>query len=590
MSWPLEYTPLKEDEEVLAMLGRRSDLAGGEHPYLDHVRRESFYGFLALHREELFRDEDFADLYCLDNGRPSVPPSLLATALLLQAYEGASDEEAKARADFDLRWKVALGVGLEERPFAKSTLQLFRARLVIHERMQSVLRKSLDYARQTGYLRSRKLRVVLDTTHVLGRGAVKDTYNLLADGIVMLARELAAGASRSEPEQWARERGLGRYFGSSLKGEAGIDWDEPEAREKLLESVVADADRLLMAAREAMNMIPENDPGRGRLHEAAILLERLLLQDIERQGEGARLKQGVSPDRVVSVHDPQMRHGRKSERRRFDGHKAHLAVDPGSQLITAADVLAGNAPDHERALQLVEQAERNADVEVEETVGDCAYGDGESRQLFAEAGRRLVAKVAGRRRGSQFPKEDFRIDLESMSCTCPSGQKTRKVVSISSGDRYGAPGLPLRAFRFEAAVCDVCPLRAECVRARPGKGRLAMIHPHEALLQEARAFQQSEAFEPYRKLRQAAEHRLARLIQLGVRQARYFGRTKTLFQLLMAATVANLTLVATRTGLMRDRNHSQTIISIHARTLYLWFAACSRPCRPARSPGFRPRF
>jgi Transposase domain (DUF772)/Transposase DDE domain len=404
MSWPLEYTPLKEDEEVLAMLGRRSDLAGGEHPYLDHVRRDSFYGFLALHREELFRDEDFADLYCLDNGRPSVSPSLLATALLLQAYEGASDEEAKARADFDLRWKVALGVGLEERPFAKSTLQLFRARLVIHERMQSVLRKSLDYARQTGYLRSRKLRVVLDTTHVLGRGAVKDTYNLLADGIVMLARELAAGASRSEPEQWARERGLGHYFGSSLKGEEGIDWDDPEAREKLLESVVADADRLLMAARAAMEMVPENDPGRGRLHEAAILLERLLLQDIELRGEGARLKQGVSPDRVVSVHDPQMRHGRKSERRRFDGHKAHLAVDPGSQLITAADVLAGNAPDHERALQLVEQAERNADVEVEETVGDCAYGDGETRQLFAEAGRRLVAKVAGRRRGSQFPK------------------------------------------------------------------------------------------------------------------------------------------------------------------------------------------
>ena len=339
-----------------------------------------------------------------------------------------------------------------------------------------------------------------------------------------------------------------------------------------------------------MEMIPENDPGRGRLHEAAILLERLLLQDIERQGEGARLKQGVSPDRVVSVHDPQMRHGRKSERRRFDGHKAHLVVDPESQLITAAEVLAGNAPDHERALQLVEQAQRNADVEVEETVGDCAYGDGKTRQLFAQDGRRLVAKVAGRRGGSQFPKEDFRIDLESMSCICPSGQETRKVVSISSGDRYGAPGLPLRAFRFEAAVCDVCPLRAECVRARPGKGRLVMIHPHEALLQEARAFQQSEAFVPYRKLRQAAEHRLARLIQLGVRQARYFGRTKTLFQLLMAATVANLTLVATRTGLMRARNHSQTIISIHAPTLYLWFAACSRPCRPARSPGFRPRF
>src|SRR5215218_9546149 len=204
------------------MLGKQSGLDGGEHAYLYHVGRDSFYGFLASHRRELFHDEDFTDLYCSDNGRPSVPPSLLATALLLQAYEGASDEEAKARADFDLRWKVALGVGLKERPFAKSTLQLFRARLVIHERVRTVFQKSLDFARHTGYLRSRRLKVVLDTTHVLGRGAVKDTYNLLADGIVMLARELAAGASRSEPEQWARELGLGRYFGSSLKGEAGV--------------------------------------------------------------------------------------------------------------------------------------------------------------------------------------------------------------------------------------------------------------------------------------------------------------------------------------------------------------------------------
>jgi hypothetical protein len=328
---------------------------------------------------------------------------------------------------------------------------------------------------------------------------------------------------------------------------------------------------------------------RQRLHEAASLLARLLMQDIERREDGTRLKQGVSSDRIASVHDPEMRHGRKSASRRFDGHKAHVAVDPESQLITAADVLAGNAPDRERALELTEQAEANADVVVEETVGDCAYGDCNTRQTFAEAGRKLVAKMAGRRGGAQFPKEDFRIDLESMSCTCPAGQKTTKVVSISSGDRYGALGVPLRAFRFDAAACDACPLRSSCMRARPGKGRVVMIHPREALLQEARAFQKSEAFAPYRKLRQAAEHRLARLMQLGVRQARYIGRTKTLFQLLMAATVANLTLVATRTGLMRDRNHPQTIISIHVHASFVVrrvFATLS----PRSEPGFSATF
>jgi hypothetical protein len=102
-----------------------------------------------------------------------------------------------------------------------------------------------------------------------------------------------------------------------------------------------------------------------------------------------------------------------------------------------------------------------------------------------------------------------------------------------------------------------------------------MIHPQEALLQEARAFQQSEAFAPYRKLRQVAEHRLARLMQLGVRQARYIGRTKTLCQLLLAATVANLILVLTSTGLMRDRNHSKPGLSTQTLGLLeLLSAAC----------------
>ena len=81
-------------------------------------------------------------------------------------------------------------------------------------------------------------------------------------------------------------------------------------------------------------------------------------------------------------------------------------------------------------------------VTVEETVGDCAYGDSDTRQTFAEAGRTLVAKVANRRGQAQFPKDDFRIDLETMSCVCPAGQQTRKVVSISSGEALRCPRRP----------------------------------------------------------------------------------------------------------------------------------------------------
>ena len=68
-------------------------------------------------------------------------------------------------------------------------------------------------------------------------------------------------------------------------------------------------------------------------------------------------------------------------------------------------------------------------------------------------------------------------------------------------------------------------------------------------MQQARALQQSEAFAEYRQRRVVVEHRLARLVQLGIRQSRYFGRAKTRFQLYLAATVANRTLVAAKAGL-----------------------------------------
>ena len=104
------------------MLGERSDQRGlweADQLYLDLVGKDTFYGLLASLRGQLFRDADFDEFYCLDNGRVSVPPRLLATALLLQTHDRVSDAEAKARADFDIRWKVALGIEIEDRPLCQ---------------------------------------------------------------------------------------------------------------------------------------------------------------------------------------------------------------------------------------------------------------------------------------------------------------------------------------------------------------------------------------------------------------------------------------------------------------------------------------
>ena len=117
----------------------------------------------------------------------------------------------------------------------------------------------------------------------------------------------------------------------------------------------------------------------------------------------------------------------------------------------------------------------------------------------------------------------------------------------------------LKAFQFDGAVCGVCPLRTQCVAAASGTGRTVQLHPQEALLQQARALLQSEAFGEYRQRRVVVEHRLARLVQLGIRQSRYFGRAKTRFQLYLAATVANLTLVAGKAGLPADTGGDSSV-------------------------------
>ena len=537
------------------MLGERSDQRGlweADRLYLDHVGRDTFYGLLASLRGRLFRDADFAEFYCPDNGRDSVPPSLLATALLLQSHDKVSDAEAKARADFDLRWKVALGIEVEDRPFAKSTLQVFRAQLILHDKVREVFESSLRLARESGYLKKRSMRVALDTTNILGRGAVRDTFNLLADGVVKLMRALAA-VEKITVKEWGKAQGYGRYLASSIKGEAAIDWSDKRARTALLAGIVRDADRLLELSRQAQGELPENGEERQHIVTAAELLGQLLLQDIERKSgdgdDGVSLKDGVSRDRMMSVHDPQMRHGHKSSSKRFDGHKAAIVVDTDTQLITAVAVLPGNAPDNLGALELVEQSEANTGVPVQEAMGDAAYGDGATRQTFADAGRKLVARVPGRPDRKHFPKDDFVIDLAAGSCTCPAGQVTHTIVP--AGKRTDAAGrvYRLQAFQFDGAECRTCPLRSQCIAAKGRKGRRVLIHPQEGLLQEARALQQSAAYDEYRARRVAVEHRLARLVQLGLRQSRYFGRVKTRFQLYLAATVANLTLVAGKSDL-----------------------------------------
>jgi transposase len=500
------------------------------------IAEDSFYGFLARYRDRLFTDEQFACLYRLDNGRPSVPPSLLAAVLLLQCHDRVSDQQAWRNARVNLEWTYALGIPPLSEPFAKSTLQLFRAKLILHEQAEAVFQRSLEFAAEEGFLRGRKLSIAVDTTPILGRGAVKDTYNLLADGIRQLIRAFAVRDGVAAA-RWAEANGLGRYMAGSIKGQADVDWESIDSEREFLWGIVDDANSLLERVR-----LTASAKHRDRLTAAAALLRDLLQQDVTYDDYGPTIVDGVAKDRIVSVHDPDMRHGRKSQRSRYDGHKGVVAVDVDTQLITAVDVVSPSTYDGDTGLPMTEATEATTGLEVAETVGDTAFGDLQTRDDFDATGRRLVARVPRVPHNGRINKAEFLIDLDKQTCTCPAGQVATDPQPAGFRKNRRGTRIPISAFQFDGTICDDCPLKPQCTRGFGG--RTVHVHPREAEVRAARAFQRSDEFKPYRRKRQVAEHRLARLKQLGAGKSRYCGRAKTRFQLLIAAAVANLTLVA----------------------------------------------
>ena len=508
------------------MIGKRtqqSQLFDVGNVYDLELPTSSFYSQLATAAPALFKDEDFAVFYSAERGRPSVPPSQLALMLILKEHDQVSDEEAAARTAFDLRWAAVLRRQAGKPLCAKSTFQLFRTHLVLHDQIQTIFLKSIEEAKKSGLLKG-TLKAAIDTKPILGRGAVKDTYNLLGEAISLLARQLAKEQRQSE-DDFLREAGLERYTGSSLKGSADLDWSDEQARQALLTEIVRDARALLEHA----------NGGSKEVRESAELLSSILLQDVEESKDDpqapptAHIKEGTAPGRIPSVTDPEQRHGHKSKSKLFTGSKASVVADVDSQVIIDADVLSGDAPDNQDTLKQIEAAEANTGMTVEASLGDCAYGDGGTRKEFEEAGRTLIAKVPKEhQRGGLFPKSRFTIDLDNDTVTCPAGH-------ISSKYQTGADGAKVFAF---GRVCSSCPLREQCTKS--AQGRTLQVHPQERLLQEARAYQQTEDGRKRLRERVVVEHALARLSHLGIGQARYFGRAKTRCQLLLACTVANL--------------------------------------------------
>ena len=260
----------------------------------------SVYAFLAERRRELFPDAMFADLFPSPLGRPSVPGDVVAAVLVLQALEGRSDREAVEALTFDLRWKAACGLPVDAVAFHPTVLTYWRRRLAVSTRPQRIFDVVRQVVAATGALTG-KTRRALDSTVLEDAVATQDTVTQLIAAIRRVACTVPGGAALVATVATA----AGHDY--SQPGKPRIAWDDPAAREALVDGLVRDAHAVLAAVAAG------NPPSEGTSAADAVgLLALVAGQDVEHvpdphePGGGGRwrIATNVAPDRVISTSTP----------------------------------------------------------------------------------------------------------------------------------------------------------------------------------------------------------------------------------------------------------------------------------------------
>ena len=528
-------------------------LADRQQDLLDDVRwfceeslpSNSIYSVLHRERDRLFPDEMFADLFS-QRGRRSVPPSVVATVMVLQRLGGLSDREAVERYTFDTRWRFAAGVGGygEDKwgKFAHTVLVDMRARLAASEAPQRIFVVTKAVASEAGLVGAKR---VLDSTPLYDAVATMDTITLIRSAI----RSLLRVADKELEGELRDVLTSDDDYATSAKPQ--IDWDDAEAREQLIDSRARDAFACLL--------LLEGRKLNAEVQEAAELLATVVGQDLEESEDGTyRIARRVAKDRVISTVDPEARHGHKSTSQSFDGYKGHLALDPDSEIITQTAVTAGNAGDASVAADLIddlvdqevapggaddasagsEPEPSSADEPASErpkVYGDASYGTGEFLHHLEKEGLDSGCKTQpANNRDGLFPKSRFEIDLDTATVTCPAG--------LTAPIRPTADGGGIASF---GGACAECPLRPECTQA--ARGRSIRMGPHERQLSEARQRQQDPDWAAdYRATRPKVERKFGHLMRRrhGGRRARVRGQTKVDADFNLLAAAHNLARLA----------------------------------------------
>jgi len=497
-------------------------------------RKRALYAFLRNHRHELFDEkfqEELESMYRDSGaGKPPKPPALMAMVLLLQGYSGASDGDAVELSVVDLRWQMVLDrLGADEPAFSQGALFEFRQRLIGADLDRRLLERTVELARATKAFDWRKLpktlRVAMDSSPLEGAGRVEDTINLLAHAgrkIVACVAQLLEWTQ----ERVCREAGIPLLLESSVKKALDLDWSDPDEKAAAVPMLVEQLARLDLW----VSLRLPDEMKRPPLKEQVETLRQLVNQDLEPDpsGGGPRIRTGVAEDRRVSVEDKEMRHGRKSKSKLFNGYKRHLGIDLDTFLTLACAVTAANQPEAIAAADLTADI-RSVAGEIDELYIDRGYINAPVvDEILARRGD-VVARPWVSRNGKLFAKNDFTINMRDRTITCPAGEQQRI--------RLGT------TVEFPPEACDRCPLRAQCTDAALGRGRTVAIADNEVLQHRLRRRAATPAGRRRLRERVPVEHRLAHTSRRQGRRARYNGIRKNLFDLRRASAIGNLEII-----------------------------------------------
>lgn len=496
------------------------------------TRVRALFGFLRLHRHELFDSafhDELAAMYRDSGaGEEPHPPAMLCMVLLLQGYVGASDAEAVELAVMDLRWQMVLDcLGADAPPFSQGALQSFRERLIAHGMDRVLLEKSVALVRAKtiseadGKALSKAVRVAVDSRPLVGAGRVEDTLNLLGHAARTIVQIVSKMTKRSE-EEICRSARIPLLLAPSIKAGLDIDWSDPKQKVTAIQIVEQQVSSL---HRWVERHLDEELSAPLTPYIRAIIQVRE--QDLETTKEGVRIRRGVAPERRISIEDSEMRHGRKSKSKRFDGYKEHIARDLDLPLILACAVTPANRPEEEGAVPIRDDIAAQG-LDLVELHIDRAYVNSPVVDDLLKAKGKVFAKPWGVRalRPGMFTKRDFEIDLKTCTITCPEGQVE--------------PFEPGSTVEFDPEACGACPQRDKCTTAASGRGRTVSIAEDEALQKRFRRLQESGRGRQALRERVQVEHALAHVAARKGDTARYVGVRKNLFDLRRAATIQNL--------------------------------------------------